>query len=129
MGAGQTEGWDYFGTHYPEFLEEFQKHEKDLPYPPDGECGEDVWKRASKVLFEIADSDLENVAVVAHGGTIRILIAGLLHMGQEKRFYLGKPLENCSICLIKYDKKDKAFILHSFNDHGHLEDWYKTLME
>jgi probable phosphoglycerate mutase len=122
MGASETKGWSIFEASYPEFWEEFKKHETDIPYPPDGESGSDVWKRASAVLDEIVGSKLENAAVVAHGGTIRILLCGMLGIGMEKRFYLGKPVENCSITLIKYDQKEKKFFLHSFNDCAHLEN-------
>ncbi len=122
MGACDTNGWQYLEEHYPEFIVEYNKHEEDLRYPPDGECGEDVWIRVSKAVYEIIKEESNNIAIVTHGGVIRALICGLLQLNQAKRFYLGKPPENCSISLIKYDKQSQNFYIHSFNDYAHLED-------
>lgn len=121
MGACDKEGWTFLEKNYPEFIEEFNKHESDICYPPDGECGEDVWKRAIKVINEIVKSGLDSVVVVTHGGVIRALICGILGLNQSRRFYLGAPPENCSISLLKYDSNKNEFYVHSFNDYAHLE--------
>lgn len=121
MGACNIGGWANLEKNYPEFIREHEKHEKDLRYPPDGENGGDVWNRASKIIEEIAHSNLENVAVVTHGGVIRATICGLLKISQTRRFYMGNPPQNCSISVIKYDRTNNEFILHSFNDYAHLE--------
>ncbi|MGH4125819.1 MAG: histidine phosphatase family protein [Clostridium sp.] len=39
-------------------------------------CGRDVWNRSKKAIEDIINNGLENVAVVAHGGMIRVLISG-----------------------------------------------------
>lgn len=122
MGISEREGWDSLVRHYPEFMREWYKRDRDLRYPPDGESGEDVWNRASKVIEEIVATDYENVAVVAHGGTIRILICGFLKLSQARRFCLGQPTENCSISIVKYDKAERQYYVHSFNDYAHLGD-------
>ncbi|NLV36992.1 MAG: histidine phosphatase family protein [Clostridiaceae bacterium] len=121
MGDCDLYGWRYLEENYPLFIEEFRKHKFDLHYPPNGECGEDVWQRAKNVISEIIKTDFRNVAVVTHGGVIRSLICGLLKIDQNKRFFLGSPPENCSITMIKYNKSDKEFYIHSFNDYAHLE--------
>ena len=121
MGDCDTYGWNYLEENYPLFIEEFRKHNSDLRYPPNGECGDDVWQRVKEVIHEMLETDYENVAVVTHGGVIRSLICGLLNIDQSRRFYLGNPPENCSISMIKYDKKSKEFFIHSFNDCAHLE--------
>lgn len=121
MGDCDTYGWNYLEENYPLFIEEFRKHNSDLRYPPNGECGDDVWQRVKEVIYEMIETDYENVAVVTHGGVIRSLICGLLNIDQSRRFYLGNPPENCSISMIKYDKKSKEFFIHSFNDCAHLE--------
>ena len=117
MGECDTKGWDYVNSQHPYFISEFQKHERDIPYP-NGECGADVWFRSKKVLDEIIHLDLDNVAIVTHGGTIRSMICGALGIAQEKRFFLGQPLEHCSISLIKLE--NSMFFLHSLNDYTHL---------
>lgn len=120
MGDCNIHGWHYLEKKYPLFMEEFRKHNSDPRYPPNGECGNDVWQRAKEVIYEIIEADYENVVVVTHGGIIRSLICGLLNIDQNRRFYLGDPPENCSISVIKYNKKSKEFFMHSFNDCAHL---------
>ena len=117
MGKCDTKGWEYVYFQYPNFKAEFQKHEIDVPYPQ-GECGEDVWNRAKKTIYEIINLGVDNAAIVTHGGTIRSIICGVLGIPQEKRFFLGLPLEHCSISLIKH--QDERFYLHTFNDFAHL---------
>lgn len=121
MGDCDIYGWNYLVENYPLFIEKFRKHSADLRYPPNGECGYDVWQRVKEVIYEMIETDYENIAVVTHGGVIRSLICGLLNIDQSRRFHLGNPPENCSISMIKYDKKSKEFFIHSFNDCAHLE--------
>lgn len=122
MGACNHLGWKHLEDNYPDFIREYRLREKDLPYPPDGECGEDAWKRALPVLTEIAGTGLQNVAVVTHGGLIRAFISGFLGIHQARRFYLGLPLWNCGISIVRYNENDQSFYLQSFNDGAHLED-------
>lgn len=121
MGKYAEEGREYIENNFPDFVKKFSGHLCDVAYP-NGECGEDVWNRSKRVINEIINSGLENVAVVAHGGIIRVLISGFLGLHQERRFFFGSPLENCSITLVKYDNKSKNFYIHYFNDYSHLED-------
>jgi probable phosphoglycerate mutase len=121
MGDFIEKGVKYVQEKYPDFYKEFSKHTSDLPYP-NGECGGDVWERAQGVINEITNCDLENVAVVAHGGIIGVLICGFLGITQDRRFFMGEPMENCSICMIRYDNKTNNYYLQSFNDHSHLEE-------
>lgn len=120
MGDFIEKGVKYVQENYPDFYKEFSKHTSDLQYP-NGECGGDVWKRAQGVINEITNCGLENVAVVAHGGIIGVLICGFLEIPQDRRFFMGEPMENCSICMIRFDNKTNNYYLQSFNDHSHLE--------
>lgn len=121
MGDYTEKGVKYVQEKYPEFYKEFSKHTSDLCYP-NGECGRDVWKRAQGVINKITNCGLENVAVVAHGGIIGVLICGFLGIPQDRRFFMGEPLENCSICMIRYDAETNNYYLQSFNDHSHLDE-------
>lgn len=76
---------------------------------------------SSTFLQRLVGEDLNNVAIITHGGFIRITVAGILKLDQTRRFYLGSPLKNCSITSIRYSKEDKEFYIQSFNDHAHLE--------
>ncbi|HEX2953266.1 MAG TPA: histidine phosphatase family protein [Bacillota bacterium] len=122
MGACNLLGWKYLEEHYPDFIREYRFGQADLPYPPDGECGEDAWQRARKVMNEIASTGLQNVAVVTHGGLIRAFISGILGIHQSWRFSLGPQLWNCGISIVRYNEKEQRFYLESFNDGAHLED-------
>lgn len=121
MGEYVEKDWEYIERNYPDFVKGFLGHLCDVAYP-NGECGEDVWKRSKNVIEEIINSGLENVAVVAHGGIVRVLISEFLELRQERRFFLGSPLENCSITLVKFDNKSNNFYIQYFNDYSHLED-------
>lgn len=121
MGDCDKFGWDHVKNNNPDFIAEFSKHTTDIPYP-NGECGQDVWNRAIKVIHEIVESKLKNVAVVSHGGVIRALISGFLGLGQERRFYIGAPPENCSISVVRYKHESNEFYVHTVNDYAHLED-------
>lgn len=121
MGDCDNMGWEHMVRNYPEFIKEFEKHDSDISYPPNGECGQDVWGRVKKVIDEIKNEEnLNNVAIVTHGGVIRVLICSLLGIEQYKRFYIGS-LHNCSISRIKYDRQAKKFFICSINDYAHLE--------
>lgn len=113
-------GWDGMEERHPDFMAGFALHDADVPYPG-GECGKDVWLRSFRVIDEIIHTDLENVAVVAHGGTICSLISGRLGLGQEKRFFIGAPIENCSISAVRYEKDARRYYVHTVNDYAHLE--------
>lgn len=115
MGDIYLSTWD----NYPELFKEWSKFEKDIPYP-NGENGEMVWKRCKESIDQIIENDFERVAIITHGGVIRSIICGILNIAQEKRFFFGNPPENCSISIIKFNKKGDKFYLHTFNDFVHL---------
>jgi len=120
MGDCETRSWEYVRTTYPEFMQAFNARQRDVPYP-NGESGKHVWRRSRCVLEEIAICGLERVAVVTHGGIIRVWICGIFGIGQERRFFLGDPLDNCSITFINlHDPASNTFHLHRFNDSSHL---------
>lgn len=109
-----------FWTNYPDLFSEWSKHEKDISYP-NGECGKMVWDRCERSIKTIIKNDFHRVAIVCHGGTIRSIICGILNIPQERRFYLGAPPENTSISIIKFNREEQKFYLHTFNDYTHWE--------
>lgn len=111
---------DYNNEHFKEFKEERAKLQYDIPFP-NGECGKDVWYRASKVIHEIKNSNANNIAMVTHGGTIRSLLTGFLGLDQSQKLLFAISLENCSITELNYNKKEDRFYLERFNDYAHLE--------
>lgn len=113
-------GWDFVNEFHPVFSEKFSEHTEDVPYPG-GENGLDVMLRSSNVVTEILNSGCSNIAVVTHAETIRVLICGILGLGQARRFFIGSPIEYCSISIMTYDKKSDRFSIHTVNDHAHLD--------
>lgn len=115
MGALERESQD----QYSEWYASWSLHEEDIHYP-DGENGLDVWNRCFQSLEQIVRSKAERVCIVAHGGTIRSILCGALGIPQQKRFYFGAPLENCSMTVLRYMETDRRFYLQVFNDTSHL---------
>ena len=127
MGDYTTKGFKYVQENYPDFFKELSNHTSDVSYP-NGECGRVVWSRSKKVIEEIVSNSLENVVVVAHGGILRVLINGFLGLNQERKLLFDSPLENCSITLVKYDNKNKNFLINYFSDYSHLKDLEDSLL-
>jgi len=115
---GKTE--EYIGKHFRDFLTEQKKLHEDIPYPG-GENGTSVYERAMPIIQEIAQSNKKNIAIVTHGGTIRVLIAALFGKNQARRFLFGVSLENTSITHLLYNCNNDRFYLERFNDYAHLE--------
>lgn len=113
MGEIHLSSWDSFSDYYSEW----KQHKVDMKYPG-GECGQDVWDRCSVSLNNIIRSNASRVAIVTQGGTIRVIICGILGIPQATRFSLGAPLECYSVSVIRYSELGKKFFLHSFNDNS-----------
>lgn len=88
---------------------------------PEGENGPMVLERVMPVVKEWIESDKEAIAVVTHGGVIRVLLTALFGGDFAKRLMFGTSLENCSITQLHYDKEKNGFFLDRFNDFAHLE--------
>lgn len=115
---GKTE--EYVNEHFRDFKEEQYKLLEDIPYPG-GENGTSVYERSMPVIQEIVQSGKTNIAIVTHGGTIRVLMAALFGKNQAKRFLYGVSLENTSITHLIYNPDYDRFYLERFNDSAHLE--------
>lgn len=103
-----------------EYIGEFFVPPSEMWYP-DGENGAMVMERVIPVLHEIIESGKERVAVVTHGGVIRILLCTLFGGDFAKRLMFGTSLENCSITQLHFDEDKHGFYLDRFNDYAHLE--------
>lgn len=122
ISFGDMEGLsdDVIAERFAEFKLRQNQMLEDLPYPG-GECAGDVIQRAMPILLEIAQSGLNRVAVVIHGGVIRSVTAGILEMNLAKARLIGGSLENCSITELEYSPEKPFFVLERFNDYAHLE--------
>ena len=113
MGAICLRPW----SDFPQAYGAWSRHEEDVPYP-NGESGQMVWKRCEPLIQMIVQKEYERVALVCHAGTIRCIIAGAIGLPQQRRFYLGCPLENCSISVLRH--QEGSFYLHSLNENAFL---------
>lgn len=113
---------EYNDEHFRDFKEEQKKLLEDIPYPG-GENGTSVYERAMPVIQEIVQSGRQNIAVVTHGGTIRVLLAALFGRNQARRFLFGVALENTGITQLVYNEELDRFYLERFNDFAHLEGY------
>lgn len=85
---------------------------------PGGESLSDVWKRVQPAWAGVVSGhEAEDVAIVAHQGTIRVLLLGLL--GAPLGSYRTLIVRNCSVSTVEV-AKGKASIT-GFNFCGHLE--------
>jgi broad specificity phosphatase PhoE len=105
------------------FGDEYVRWEED-PFtvaPSGGECGVDVMARALPVIRAIVESHQgDNVLVVSHKATIRLVISSLL--GFDARGYRDR-LDQAPACLNVLDFKDPARSrLMLFNDISHYAD-------
>lgn len=96
---------------------------------PEGENGAMVLERVMPVVNEWIESGYKNIAVVTHGGVIRILLCSLFGGDFAKRLMFGTSLENCSITQIHYDEEKNGFFLDRFNDYAHIEEKPELLRE
>lgn len=103
-----------------EFVGDFFVPTEEIWYP-EGESGPSVLNRMMPVIQEWIDSGKKYIAVVTHGGVIRILLTALFGGDFAKRLMFGTSLENCSITQLHYDEKKQGFYLDRFNDYAHLE--------
>lgn len=118
---------DDIKVKYKEFMESRYHVEEDWAYPG-GESGQEVFKRSIEVIEEITRLDKKNVAVVTHGGTIRVLLAGLFQKGQKDRLLISKTMERGGFSEIYYEEKTGRFYLERVNDFAHLEDHPECMM-
>jgi probable phosphoglycerate mutase len=105
------------------FKDEYTRWEAD-PFtvaPVGGECGIDVMARALPVLRAIVEAHQgQNVLVVSHKATIRLMISSLL--GFDARGYRDR-LDQAPACLNVLDFKDPVRArLMLFNDISHYAD-------
>lgn len=86
---------------------------------PDEETTAELRERVSLEFDLLSERHKNEIAIcVAHGGTIRSVIAHVLDLPQK--CYPSVELENCSITVV--DSNHGRLLIASLNDHCHLED-------
>jgi broad specificity phosphatase PhoE len=121
--------WEGLTRHEVEsrFKDEYARWEED-PFstaPSGGECGVDVMARALPVVRAIVEAHHDQqVIVVSHKATIRLIISSLL--GFDARGYRDR-LDQAPACLNVLDFKDPVRArLMLFNDVSHYADYPRS---
>jgi probable phosphoglycerate mutase len=120
MGRFHTQDTEAIKAENPYFWDVWSGHLYDIPYP-EGESGHDVRLRVLKVIKEIISQDFDRVLLVTHGGVIRVMVSHFLGLSMEKRFKIGMPPEPCGMTIVRYEKEEREFYVHTVNDAAHIE--------
>ncbi|KNZ71191.1 phosphoglycerate mutase [Thermincola ferriacetica] len=85
---------------------------------PGGECLEEVVNRTNGMFWQLVEKHAgENIVIVAHGGTNRTIIAGIL--GMDFNDYWKLKQDNVCLNIIEVFPEKRA-ILCALNDTSHL---------
>ncbi len=125
FGDLEIEGWESFTTIAPEIFKVYSQRNTDFNYPK-GESGEEAFQRTQSLIDQIIHEENQKVAIIAHGGIIRVLLCGLLNIPSGHRFNIGNPIFNCSLTTLHYNPKQKSFQLHQFNSVSHIPQTLQT---
>ena len=117
---GEIEGmtWDEFAARHPEVHRRW-KDRGDLSFTwPGGESRAEFYRRARQAIEDIAAwHDGQSIVVVAHGGTLRAILAHLFpaQLGQPWRH----SLDNCSLTRVWLTPDGPQLL--ALNDQSHLD--------
>lgn len=90
---------------------------------PEGECYQDVKNRVKRFLDNYCSQlcEEENILIVSHGITLRVLTNLLLNRPDEDVNDLNW-MENTALTVLVYDKEKCAFSVDRLNDYTHLQE-------
>lgn len=113
-GKTRSELSALYGSEFDDFI----KHPQDLPFPGEGSF-DNVTKRIKKGLDMVLDGkDDVSIAIVSHGGIIRLMIKYLLDIKED--LYNSTWIDNTSISLVEIRKN--SAMLRVLNDSSHIPD-------
>lgn len=106
---------------YPEMAEKMQGIWTPDFAPPGAESANDLFDRVHNTLVEIAQKHQgERIAVVSHGGTMRVFLQHLLGIPLDRRFPL--PITNTSLNIVRYgDFRDSSWLAVTLGDVSHVQ--------
>ena len=121
LSGDGLDGWtsgaelkEKYGKAYIDFFENPFDH----PVPGEGSF-QNAMDRALEGFEALAERHKgQNVAIVSHGGLLRVMLVGLLGMGDE--FYRKTWMTNTSVTMVDV-MEDGRKLLMTLNDKAHLE--------
>jgi len=118
FGAWEGRTTDEISAEFGKEFDDFLKDPENLSFPGDGSF-KNVEERVSKGLEKILEGkNGKSIAVISHGGIIRILVKHLL--GIEGAWFNKTWIDNTSITLVEIHKDYN--LLRVLNDYSHLTD-------
>ncbi len=116
---GEWEGLTYkeISSKYPKLVKKWRSDPETIK-PPGGESFRQMQERVINIFNKIISKHPgETVALISHGGTIRVLLCYIL--GVKLKYYWKFKVDNCSITRIEIHE-EKSGILCSLNDTCHI---------
>jgi probable phosphoglycerate mutase len=118
LGSFQGLTHEEMAARYPDELAKRRQDVWDYAYPGGGESRRDLQERAYRAWQSLlADASGEEVAVVSHGGTIRMLLWKLFGEDDPR---LHDPLPNTSVTILK--QAAEGWKLHRLAETVHLDN-------
>ncbi len=108
FGVAENEKWEDTMSRYPEIYKEVLTNPTPETRYPGGESIGELTDRCLAFLEEINDVEGENILIVSHGATIKMLAALLT----EKKFKDFNYVDNCSLSII-----GKGVFEYNFKEH------------
>ena len=117
----QERNWgDFAGKTWPEIktvLDPMTFGERYSYVPPNGESWEEFETRMIKAIKRVLEKNKDKtVAIVSHGGAIRVLMPYLLNLPKEESFKYDPA--NASVTV--FDYQENKFVKRLINDTSHL---------
>lgn len=116
FGEWQGKTYDSLKAHDTERLANWEADRLNVA-PPKGESLQQIADRVQTVYDDIlADNEGKTVIIVAHGGSLQVLVALALGVPLESYWKFG--ISNTSVSELRVD--EWGAVLHLLNDIGHL---------
>ena len=116
FGDWQGKTYDSLKAHDTERLAQWEADRLRIA-PPEGESLQQIAERVQTVYDDIlADNQGKTVIIVAHGGSLQVLVALALGVPLENYWKFG--VTNTSVSELRID--EWGAVLHLLNDIGHL---------
>lgn len=107
MGSFQGMTWAEISARYPEEARTMKQNYMGFEAPGGGESRRSMQDRVYEAFLEIARTESgPEVAVVSHGGTIRVLLIKLFEGSEDANV----PIENTSITIIETDGNEHHLV-------------------
>lgn len=110
FGVWEGKSYKEISNEYSSEFQKFIDNYRDFQFP-EGENFKEFYERVKKVIWNIKKSKLERVAIVAHEGTLRVILCNLLGIGIDG-FYKLKIQHGCFTKINVYENDCQLEVLN-----------------